>query len=216
MTHAIYVLQLQNNKIYVGRTLQGRLQTRFEEHRNGGGAVWTTLHRPISILATKESKDALDEDAVVIKSMRKWGVENVRGGTYSQVVLPPFQVETIKMQLLHASGACLRCGGQGHYANSCNRAMLVHPPPMNHQEEGNGSGSENDGCMCFRCGRQGHLSPACYAKCHVRTGLVLNSPPLLIPPWMQGLHYRKKGTTTTTTKPRRARGVTVLRGRGKL
>ena len=233
--HTIYILQLSHDCVYVGRTQKNRLQLRYYEHQNGRGAAWTQMHPPMKILGTQDSKDPLDEDVVVIKSMRRWGIGSVRGGSFSNPTLTGAQIEILNRQLNHANGGCIRCGSQTHWIKDCilparKEREEEAPPPravdsskrrsdgdppcvrcgryshlasdcfakthlngkcLEEEEEDTMSGSENDGVVCFRCGRDGHLSPACYATRHIKTGLVITSPPLL-PPWLQGLEYKKR------------------------
>jgi hypothetical protein len=44
--------------------------------------------------------DKFDEDKYVFKYMEKYGIENVRGGCFSQVVLPEDKIKMIETILL--------------------------------------------------------------------------------------------------------------------
>lgn len=81
----IYVLQLENNKWYVGSTTN--LDRRIQEHKSGRGSEWTKLHRFISLYSEEEMVDPLEEDLVVKMTMREHGIDNVRGGSYSNIKL---------------------------------------------------------------------------------------------------------------------------------
>jgi hypothetical protein len=53
--------------------------------------------------------------------MEKYKIENVRGGTFSQVVLNEEYIKTIKDQIKHARDACIKCGKNGHFISDCKR-----------------------------------------------------------------------------------------------
>jgi hypothetical protein len=114
----IYVLQLQNDKYYVGKTTNPHF--RFDNHFTSNGAEWTRLHKPIKILELIPNCDDYDEEKYTYKYMDKYGIDNVRGGSSSSVVL---DAET-KKQLVKISNSindrCFICGKtDGHFAKEC-------------------------------------------------------------------------------------------------
>ena len=74
----IYVLALENDKYYVGKTCN--LARRLDEHYNGDGAAWTKLYKPVKCLATHVSSSKFDESVVTKEWMLTKGINNVRGG----------------------------------------------------------------------------------------------------------------------------------------
>ena len=52
---SIYVLQLEGEKLYVGRSSVP--QERILAHFNGDGAAWTKRHRPLHVLEVREDVD---------------------------------------------------------------------------------------------------------------------------------------------------------------
>ena len=82
----IYILQLENNKYYVGKT--NNPQFRLEQHFNSTGSAWTTKYKPLSVLEMIKDCDEYDEDKYTRKYMDKFGVDNVRGGSFCEEVLP--------------------------------------------------------------------------------------------------------------------------------
>ena len=82
----IYIIKLEDNKFYVRRT--NNPQFRLQEHFNSNGSEWTKKYTPISVLEIIKECDEYDEDKITRKYMDKYGIDNVRGGSFCQVVLP--------------------------------------------------------------------------------------------------------------------------------
>ena len=59
----IYVLLLEHNKYYVGKS--NSVKERFEQHKNGMGSVWTRMYKPISLEKTIDQASPFDEDRYV-------------------------------------------------------------------------------------------------------------------------------------------------------
>lgn len=112
----IYVLRCAQGKFYVGSSRDPA--SRILKHKQGGGAFWTQLYPPIETLSVAPG-DTFDEDKITKMKMREHGIENVRGGSYSQVCLPQYTIRMIVYELRTASGSCFRCGRAGHFANKC-------------------------------------------------------------------------------------------------
>lgn len=114
---SVYVLSCENGKYYVGST--GNIDKRVREHFDGVGSAWTRLHKPIRLLEVVNGADLFDEDKYVKKYMSKYGIENVRGGSYSQVKLRYYQKQVLEKELLTSNNLCFRCGKGGHYVKDC-------------------------------------------------------------------------------------------------
>ena len=83
----IYILLCEKGRYYVGKT--GRpLQDRVDEHFAHNGSEWTRKYRPIRVIKQILNADEFDEDKYTKIYMIKYGIDKVRGGTYSQVILP--------------------------------------------------------------------------------------------------------------------------------
>ena len=168
MTTAIYILKLKNGKYYVGQTHD--VDKRYREHRNGTGSAWTRAYAPLGIDQVIHYASPFDEDKYVKKYMSVYGIDNVRGGSYSQVVLDDAQKSAIQKELRTAEGSCMKCGRMGHFAETCYaKSELVYYSSSSDDDD---SDDESSDGACFRCGREGHWVSDCYARRHVNGSML--------------------------------------------
>ena len=121
-TNIIYVLELEESKYYIGKTTN--LTLRFSQHKEGKGALYTKIYKPHRIVETFECKTAFCEDKYVKIYMLRYGINNVRGGSY---VLEKLSIETISFlerEMNHAAKVCLRCGSKDHYIKDCSNMKI--------------------------------------------------------------------------------------------
>lgn len=102
----LYVLPLSDNKYYVGIT--SFPVHRLMQHRFGKGAIWTRLHRPVRGFLKLQAipsdiTPGVYEDMWVKELMNRFGVDAVRGGSYSNVRLEDAQISTIQREMSHAT-----------------------------------------------------------------------------------------------------------------
>src|SRR5579872_1631 len=114
---SIYILELENNKFYVGKTKE--LNFRLEQHFNGSGSTWTQQYKPIKVLDIKKNCDNFDEDKYTLKFMSEHGINNVRGGSFCEINLSNDNKKTIIKMLNGSNDKCYICGMKGHFANKC-------------------------------------------------------------------------------------------------
>jgi predicted GIY-YIG superfamily endonuclease len=113
----IYILKLREGKYYIGKTKN--IEKRYESHLIGEGSGWTKKYRPLSLVKTIKSSSQFDEDKYVKEYMAKYGIDNVRGGTYSNVVLDANSIELLEKEIRHSKNLCTRCGRDTHYIKDC-------------------------------------------------------------------------------------------------
>ena len=76
----VYVLELEENRYYVGKTLHPDFH--FNREFTSYAPEWTNRYRPIKLLELVSFSSLYDVDRYVIKYMKKYGMDNVRGGDF--------------------------------------------------------------------------------------------------------------------------------------
>eukprot|EP00596_Hydrurales_sp_CCMP1899_P007002 CAMPEP_0119034754 /NCGR_PEP_ID=MMETSP1177-20130426/1764_1 /TAXON_ID=2985 /ORGANISM="Ochromonas sp, Strain CCMP1899" /LENGTH=384 /DNA_ID=CAMNT_0006992437 /DNA_START=258 /DNA_END=1413 /DNA_ORIENTATION=+ len=123
----IYVLELENNGIYVGKSNQN-VEARVKEHFNSGGSAFTKRFKPLSQLLTLTPATAdLEsyERAETLEQMWVNGISNVRGWQYTKIDLTEFEYESIFRQMCERKDLCRKCGRENHMMSSCNYDSLA-------------------------------------------------------------------------------------------
>jgi predicted GIY-YIG superfamily endonuclease len=113
----IYILRLQGGYWYIGKSANP--MKRYEEHLQGKGSAWTTLHKPIACERIISNVSAFDEDKYTKEYMAKYGIDKVRGGTYVETELEEEQVASLQKEIWGAQDKCTRCGRAGHFVKDC-------------------------------------------------------------------------------------------------
>ena len=121
----IYILQLESQKYYIGKTDNPTF--RLKSHFNAIGSVWTKKYKPIKIIKIIPNCDHFDEDKYTKIYMNKYGINNVRGGSFCQIKLNKSNQLTIEKELKSATDKCYICNESGHFANSCsnNKKLFI-------------------------------------------------------------------------------------------
>ena len=93
----IYVLELQGDKYYVGKT--NHTFQRFNQHKSGSGAKWTQKHKVKDLFAFHKDMKDTDENKITIQMMKKYGVRNVRGGSWTKVNMTEAEIKRLEKRI---------------------------------------------------------------------------------------------------------------------
>ena len=115
----IYALQLEEDKYYIGKT--SNPDFRIEQHFQSGGAVWTKKYRPLNILEIIPDCDDYDEDKYTRRYMDKYGIDNVRGGSFCEVILDESTIKLLEKMSKTTQNRCFTCGIIGHFSKECTK-----------------------------------------------------------------------------------------------
>ncbi len=170
----LYVLELKDNYVYVGKT--NNLELRIEEHREGKACSWTEKHPFVKIISYKQLTNILDEDNTVKEYMIKYGIDKVRGGSYVTDTLKDYQLLSLNREFRGAADVCFKCGSPEHWVKDCNEQK-----------------------SCTRCGRNNHIQSKCYAKTHINGTELLKDKDSVLPP----LPSQKKISSVLPPLPQR-------------
>lgn len=118
LTNYLYVLKLINNKFYIGKSKY--VFQRIDNHFLGIGSQWTKIYKPLNIIEVIPKIDNFDEDKKVKQYMCKYGIDNVRGGSYSNINLSITQKEFLQKEIYTATDKCFNCGSDRHFYKKCN------------------------------------------------------------------------------------------------
>jgi hypothetical protein len=125
----LYVLKLIQGKYYVGIT-QKNVSDRLNQHLIGKGAQWTKLYKPIGIIESFITSNIFEEDKLTKMYLDKFGINNVRGGSYSRINLEEFQIKAIELELKSANCLCYKCGRHGHFTSGCKVIRKIFLPKL--------------------------------------------------------------------------------------
>ena len=183
----IYILKLQQEKYYIGKTENPSF--RLNSHFNSNGSAWTKKYLPIKLLKLIPNCDKYDEDKHTKIYMDKYGIDNVRGGSYVSIKLN----KSVKEELERTSDAnndkCFICKKKGHFAQDCyeysseeeelwccqycdkqfdtEKGVIFHENVYCKRKPKNPyykPKQKTKSINCYRCNREGHYSSSCYAN----------------------------------------------------
>lgn len=183
----IYVIQCASRKYYIGKTCD--VIKRYLEHQAQSpshSASWTSLYRPEKLVECRPMKSEHDENNLTKDYMKIYGIQNVRGGSYTTVKLSEDIESLLERELIGNADKCYKCHLSGHFARDCKRAPLFRKrenSKKSEKSESESSRSESSessdssdedenknrkySYKCSRCGRKGHSISKCYASTHL-------------------------------------------------
>jgi hypothetical protein len=189
----IYILQLKDKKYYIGKTTNPKF--RLYNHFNSNGSEWTKIYKPIKVVELIKNCDDYDEDKYTKIYMDKYGIDNVRGGSFVSVKLDKITINHLNQMSNGTNDKCFLCGNKGHFVKDCRKKSThkyesydddieeceevwcckycdkEYETEMNcelHEKNCNTRNTKNKKGCCYRCGRKGHYSPQCYATKHMK------------------------------------------------
>ena len=104
----IYILKLLGGRYYVGKS--ENVMKRYGEHLTGSGSAYTRKYTPIALHKTIENASPFDEDRYVKEYMDRYGIDKVRGGSYSTIDLDELQMAALNMEMRGTKDLCSGCG----------------------------------------------------------------------------------------------------------
>lgn len=116
----IYVLELDQGKYYVGKS--DNFLKRFNDHLKGKGSEWTQMYKPKKIckkFVIDSEIAGFEEEKITVYLMHKYGIDNVRGGCWSQIYLSDLDRKYIQKYIASATDKCYKCQQEGHYGREC-------------------------------------------------------------------------------------------------
>ena len=153
----IYILELENNKYYIGKS--NNLNDRIMDHLDQKGSEYTKLYKPIRLIEIKYDCDDFDEDKYTLEYMEKYGINNVRGGSFSELQISDENMVVITKMINSAQNRCFICGSKEHYANKCNNKKKCSICESNYHLSNDCKSRLR--CECLSC----YVFPHPYYKC---------------------------------------------------
>jgi hypothetical protein len=114
---SIYTLALDDNKYFIGRTTNTEICPDDEESVQN--VQWLSTYKPIQVIEFIHDCDDFDEDKYVLKYMDRYGIDNVRGGSFYEMDICPEVYVMIENMICTAKRQCFSCGRNGHLIHQC-------------------------------------------------------------------------------------------------
>lgn len=148
----IYVLRLEQDKWYIGKTknLLARMQYHLRSSEGLRSSVsdtetppslssedlglaqeedrrWTKIYKVLRVEELSVARSDFDEDTITKKYMRKYGIQNVRGGSYTTEHLSDATISLLEKEFQTSQDKCFSCGKFGHLSRDCSSRVNTKP-----------------------------------------------------------------------------------------
>jgi hypothetical protein len=144
----VYVLHLENDKIYVGESINPT--KRIKDHFSGRGSSWTKVNKPFKYIEPlTPPQNHLWELTETLIQMNLHGIDNVRGSLFTTPNQFSEEEKVMAAQLYcELNNRCRNCGGPDHFASQC----LSGSTKSSWVSNFGGSLTFNDKRSCQECG----------------------------------------------------------------
>ena len=127
----IYILELLQGRVYVGRTSD--LSRRLMQHLAARGSSFTQAFPPTGTLLPRlgrvsGSAEAAERDET-LRYMHLRGIPLVRGWKYTRVHMTDAEELDAEANIRELFDLCRRCGHRGHFVGQCRAALDRHGRP---------------------------------------------------------------------------------------
>ncbi len=150
---SIYILELEQNKYYIGKS--NNIELRINSHFINNGSEWTQIYKPIKVIDIINNCDDYDEDKYVFKYMNLYGIDNVRGGSFSKLEICNEYKLVIQHILYSTNNLCYVCKEFGHFGKNCSKKIITNNIQIT---------NITNPIICTRCKRYNHIKENCNYK----------------------------------------------------
>jgi predicted GIY-YIG superfamily endonuclease len=124
----IYILELAQGRVYVGRTSD--LGRRLTQHLSARGSSFTQAFPPTGALLPRlgrvtGSAEAAERDET-LRYMFLRGIPLVRGWKYTRVAMTDAEEDDAEANIRELFDLCRRCGHSGHFVGQCRASLDRH------------------------------------------------------------------------------------------
>lgn len=164
----IYILQLIENKFYVGSVKNvsksneinmENIQKNILLEVNGYGSEWTRKYKPIRLVDVCYTCKEGDEDKYTKIMMSKYGIKNVRGGTYNEIILSDIKQIILETEIIEKPNRQARVEittDDTWICNICDREFEEESEYREHQYK-----CKKNINTCYKCNKKGHYVTEC-------------------------------------------------------
>jgi hypothetical protein len=125
----IYILKLQNEKYFIGKIKNNKI-FKFKNFKYYL-YDFTIQNQPLALYKFIENQDVFDLDKYVKKYMYKYGIDNVRGGSYLDIELFDVQKKLLQSEFWTIENKCHLCG-ENHLHKICNFKNITNIKETNY------------------------------------------------------------------------------------